>query len=118
MKQRFKTVEEFIQSVMSGDKWGIDGTEEEYFYDSEEVQPFRTQHYPMQESWAQVLTKEFTLVEPKPIIERRWMMLKTEEDHTVTSKYYYSQEVIDSDWYGWHKHPTNFIDVQLPYNGV
>jgi hypothetical protein len=58
-KMRFETREEFIRSVMNGDKWELDGNV--YHYDEKELDPFRVNDNSLNHNWSKITEEEFTL---------------------------------------------------------
>ena len=99
---RFKTKEEFIQAVMAGRKFEF--MNEEFYYDSKEENPFRLGDDGLRMAWKCVTTEEFTeIIEPRT--EKRWIMLKDDEN-TTKSTNYFNQKYIDDNFkadFGWYK---------------
>ena len=112
MKRRFKTKEEFIESVMNGDVWELKWSK--FYYDISMNNPFRVNSSPMSNTWSNVTKEEFTLVESEPVMEKRWKMLKDCDGYTKYTDAYYNQTEIDGglkESYGWYK--GDFIEVEI-----
>lgn len=67
MTRSFKTVDEFIISVMSGKKWEYN--KQVFHYDNREHIPFRIDNVSLVGEWLNITIQEFTLVEPEPETE-------------------------------------------------
>lgn len=99
MKRKFKTKEEFIKSVIQGDVWELDNYK--YYYDSSSKEtPFRLDNTALAGGfWRNVTTEEFTLVEPEPVYEERWQMMKdVDYNFTNCTQHYYNQKRIDEEY--------------------
>jgi len=108
---KFKTKEEFITRIMAGDRFTKVNSDLVYYYDSNEDNPFRYGEFPLSGNWEQILIDELTLVEPEPIIERRWKMLKDYDNITKESEYYHNQASINKKYNDWYK--GSYIDVKV-----
>ena len=112
---KFETVDEFIKSVMSGDTYHTERMNLTIGYDNNHETPFRCNEYPLTSEWGYILRESFVLVKPKPIIERRYRLLRDDNNGSTSIMGNYYSEVAKRFLIagGWYKHPTDFIDVEL-----
>ena len=108
------TKEEFIIRSMAGEIFICkDST---YCYDSGFIIPFRSNINTLEMGWGLFdgITKQFTLQQPKPKIERRWKWRKDNKHYTEETDCYHSDVNVShlqgSDWY---KAEDCFIDVEI-----
>jgi hypothetical protein len=113
------TKEEFITRSMKGEAFIICANGERIYYDNSKVQdtPFRINELPLRATWALFDGRTlFTLEEPEPIIERRWVWLKniavgyTDTSDYLSDKYAEEWDYPKNDWY---KKEDEYIDVVI-----
>ena len=111
MKEHFTlTKEAFITRSMKGEVF-LDSNGDKYFYDENEDNPFRFNKSAISAAWDSFnitrfgsSNELFTLEEPKPVYEDRYIWLKDYDGYTVQSmhvsdKYAESRSFKEENWY-------------------
>ena len=122
MKKFKLTRKEFVNMTEDGAVFEYYGAI--YFFDDSKTNPYRFkangQDYTngIDLSWGNFNGEnEFTLIEPEPVIERRWIWLNDImiDGATSTSTYYVSDKYAEDKKYkqqGWYKSET-YVDVEV-----
>lgn len=99
---------------MNGEKFKYNGCI--YHYDKTKDNPFRMDVSGLNVNWDNIDGEiEFTVVEPEPVIERRWKWLKDKYKGYTTETGYMSDSYAKDTWYvesGYYKSEF-YIDVEI-----
>ena len=111
-KQFTLTKEEFITRSMKGEVF-LDSNRDKYFYDENEDNPFRFNKSAISSAWDSFnitrfgsSNELFTLEEPEPVYEDRYIWLKDRKTETEASNSYMSDNHAEKFRYkedGWYK---------------
>lgn len=118
MKPFKLTKEEFIKRSMAGEKF-IGKVGDIFHYDGTHISPFRINQTVIGNSWNDFNNDSdalFTLVQPEPVIERRYKWFKNEEDGETHETSFMSDDcAIRNNCLvnGWCKDENLFRDVEI-----
>ena len=108
------TKEEFITRSMEGEVF-VSNTSK-FFYDTNFINPFRINEREIYSSWDLFdgETKQFTIEQPKPRIERRWKYRENRFGITQETNSYYSDEKAKTSLTSsFYKAEDCYIDVEI-----